>query len=301
MNQTSNPRVPFRLCTAGDSTLPQAAQRLLVHVVVNVEHWLFDQPMPRAILPPPHGRDNVPDVCNFSWAEYGIRCGLPRMIELFRAYGIPVSASINLDVLDVYAEAAEAMRDAGWDFIGHGLRQHSVDPGQEAAMVARVVDELGAFAGRPLQGWLSPGLRQSFDSIDILAGHGITHCLDWGIDDLPCWMSSNAGSIMAMPYSMELNDSAVFAVQHQEAADFERRITDTLSFYRNSRAAPGTAVIGIGLHPHLIGVPHRLVHLERALQCLQSTAGVEFTTAREIAAWFQSSHPAPSHTTTVPA
>ena len=50
---------------------------ILVHLVVNVEHWPFDQPMPRTILTPPHGIGNVPDVPNFSWAEYGLRCGLP--------------------------------------------------------------------------------------------------------------------------------------------------------------------------------------------------------------------------------
>ena len=33
--------------------------------------------MPRTILTPPHGIGNVPDVPNFSWAEYGLRCGLP--------------------------------------------------------------------------------------------------------------------------------------------------------------------------------------------------------------------------------
>ncbi len=294
MNDISNPRVPFRLAEVPARQAQSSEQRLLVHVVVNVEHWLYDQPMPRAALPPPHGRDNVPDVCNFSWAEYGIRCGLPRMIEMFRAYDIPVSASINLDVLKVYADAALAMRDAGWDFIGHGLRQHAVVPEKEAAMVAKVAKDLGEFTGRPLKGWLSPGLRQTHDSIDILAAHGITHCLDWGIDDFPSWMNSESGNIMAMPYSMELNDSVVFAVQHQEAADFERRVADTLEFFRTSRAAPDTAVIGIGLHPHLIGVPHRLVHLEHALQRLKRTAGVEFTTAREIATWFQSRNPAPA-------
>lgn len=294
MKDMSNSRVPFRMSAVPERSAPPAAQRLLVHVVVNVEHWLYDQPMPRAVLPPPHGRETVPDVCNFSWAEYGIRCGLPRLIELFRSYRIPVSASVNLDVLTVYADAAHAMRDAGWDFIGHGLRQRAVIPEEEPAMIERVVTELGAFAGRPITGWLSPGLRQSFDSIDLLARNGITHCLDWGIDDLPCWMNSDSGAIMAMPYSMELNDSAVFAVQNHEAADFDRRIADTLDFFRCSRVAPDTAVIGIGLHPHLIGVPHRIVHLERALQRLQRTAGVEFTTARDIAAWFEARHPAPA-------
>jgi hypothetical protein len=39
---------------------------LLIHVVVNIEVWPFDQPMPRGLLPAPHGVQAVPDIPNFS-------------------------------------------------------------------------------------------------------------------------------------------------------------------------------------------------------------------------------------------
>ena len=57
---------------------PPDGKPLIVHVVVNVEHWQFDQPMPRKALTSPHGAEAVPDVPNFSWAEYGMRVGMPR-------------------------------------------------------------------------------------------------------------------------------------------------------------------------------------------------------------------------------
>ena len=56
----------------------------MVHLVVNVEHWQFDQPMPRKLLTAPQGIEMTPDVPNYSWAEYGMRCGMPRILKSFQ-------------------------------------------------------------------------------------------------------------------------------------------------------------------------------------------------------------------------
>mgnify|MGYP003339962218 CR=1 FL=1 len=71
---------------------PLDGKRILVHLVVNVESWQFDQPMPRTIVTPPHGRETVPDVPNFSWADYGMRAGLPRILKAFAERGLFVAA-----------------------------------------------------------------------------------------------------------------------------------------------------------------------------------------------------------------
>jgi allantoinase len=73
----SNPRIPFQLASTSAPLHPRQGKPLIVHVVVNVENWRFDQPMPRKLLPSPHGTDHMPDVPNFSWAEYGLRCRMP--------------------------------------------------------------------------------------------------------------------------------------------------------------------------------------------------------------------------------
>ncbi len=70
--------------------------------------------MPRTIITPPHGQGTVPDVPNFSWADYGMRPGMPRIIDLFTSRGLPASTSFNAGVIDAYPEAAEAMLKAGW-------------------------------------------------------------------------------------------------------------------------------------------------------------------------------------------
>ena len=80
----SNPRVPYELASKRKQLTPPNGKPIIVHVVMNVEYWPFDKNMPRGILPPPHGKSSdPPDLPNFSWVEYGMRVGLPRLMKLF--------------------------------------------------------------------------------------------------------------------------------------------------------------------------------------------------------------------------
>ena len=56
---------------------------------------------------------------NYSWVEYGMRCGLPRLFDVLGSRGIKASAWMNAQCADVYASAAERAASAGWDFVGH--------------------------------------------------------------------------------------------------------------------------------------------------------------------------------------
>src|SRR5690606_7385390 len=115
----SNPRIPYAFYNDRPVLPSPNGRPILVHLVVNVENWVFDAGMPRTIITPPHGKASVPDIPNYSWVEYGMRVGLPRMIEAIASRGLKASTSFNASVIDSYPRAAEAMLDAGWEFIGH--------------------------------------------------------------------------------------------------------------------------------------------------------------------------------------
>lgn len=266
---------------------------MIVHLVVNVENWRFDQPMPRKILTAPHGAEHVPDVPNFAWAEYGMRCGMPRILKLFADRGLPASTSINAGVIDTYPALAEAMLEADWEFIGHGMHQKSMQAeSDEAAVIGEALARLEAFTGRKTRGWLSPGLKESNNTPDILAAAGIDYVCDWVLDDLPCWMTTASGPLIAMPYNLEINDSVIYAVERQSSPEIHRRLSDTLATF-DEELATAPRVLAIGLHPHLIGVPHRFGYLVRMLDDLQARADTIFMTGGAIADWYADAEPAP--------
>jgi hypothetical protein len=49
----ANPRIPYAMSSDRAALPPLNGKRILVHLVVNVENWKFDQPMPRTIVTPP--------------------------------------------------------------------------------------------------------------------------------------------------------------------------------------------------------------------------------------------------------
>jgi allantoinase len=282
----SNPRVKFQMSSERAKLAPLKGRPLIVHIVVNVEYWPFDQPMPRKVLSTPHGVDRIPDIPNYSWAEYGLRCGMPRLIKLFASHKLPVSVNINAAVIDVYPSLANAMREAGWEFICHGMTQRLLHvETDEAATIRACVSKVQDFLRKKPRGWMGPGFAETFDTPDNLKAAGIEYVLDWTIDDIPCWMHTKHGPIICMPYGIELNDSLIYAVEHQTSSEILQRFRDTLTTF-SSELEENPRILTLPLHPHITGVPHRIPYVEGVINLLRERNDVIFVTGSEIADWY---------------
>lgn len=283
----SNPRIPFRLSSSRPPYPPPPGGRLIVHIVVNVECWRFDQPMPRSLLSAPQGRESVPDVPNFAWAEYGLRCGMPRLFQVLGDRRLPASCAMNAQIIETYPGIAEQVLAHQWEIVGHGFHQRALPAeDDEAAVISRALTTLRDFSGQDVRGWLGPGLRESDRSPDLLREHGIEYVFDWVLDDLPCWMKSAHGPLIAMPYTLELNDSVLFAIQHHRGEEFLQRGLDTLACFEKELSGQ-VHLLTLALHPHLIAVPHRIGYLESLLDRLQAFPEAVFMTGRSIADWYR--------------
>jgi len=282
----TNPRIPYEIATSRKKLVPPDGKPLIVHLVVNVEHWRFDQGMPRKIITAPHGIELIPDIPNFSWAEYGMRCGMPRILKALGDRGLAASTSINAGVVKAYPDCAEAMLTAGWEFIGHGLHQRSMQgENEEAVLIQQAIDLIDRFTGKKMRGWLSPGLKETNDTLDILKEAGIDYVCDWVLDDLPTWITTKHGSMIAMPYNLEINDSIIYAIEKHSSPEMYQRLVDTIAAFE-SELENQPRVLAIGLHPHLMGVPHRIGYLYKMLDLLMKRNDTIFMTGCEISDWF---------------
>ena len=284
---SSNPRIPYQMSDQRPQLKGPNGKTLIVHLVVNVELWQFESGMPRKIITAPHGAEHIPDIPNYCWAEYGMRCGMPRILKMFAERNLPASTSINAGVVDAYPASAEAMLQAGWEFIGHGFQQRSMQSeDDEASLIQAALDKLEAFTGTKTRGWLSPGLKESLDTPDILKAAGIDYVCDWVLDDLPTWITTLHGSLMAMPYSIEVNDSIIYAIEKHSSPEMFTRMRDTVDRFQSEMADGAPRVLAMGFHPHLIGVPHRITYLEKMLELLMARDDTVFMTGSQIADWY---------------
>jgi len=274
------------LATDRPAIAAPSGKTLICHIVVNIEHWPFDQPMNRQLLPRPQSGGRGPDIANFCWAESGLRAGLPRLLRVCGERRLPVTAAMNSSVIDVYPEVAQAVRAAGWRFMGHGVVQRSLESeSDEVDVIRAALESVETFAGYRPRSWLGPGLGETYETPDHLAAAGIRYIFDWCLDDVPERMHTSSGVAYAMPYALELNDVTIFGIEKHESRVYFERFRDAVGVL-GAEARVQPRVLTLALHPHIIGQPHRLPDLCRTLDLLQRRGDTVFMTCDEIGDWY---------------
>ena len=264
--------------------LPGGA-RVAVWTIVNVENWDPDGAMPRTVLPPPMGQPLLPDLPNWAWHEYGMRVGFWRFLDVLARRGLRATLALNGSVCTQYPAICRAALDAGWEFMGHGFVQrpmHQVD--DQRAAIADTIAAIRAFTGRPPRGWESPGLTETADTADWLAEAGIEYVADWVLDDQPVDLRTRSGRLVSVPYTVEVNDVAITAVQGLPSdAIFTRGRDQFDRLWQEGADIP--RVMAISIHPYLTGVPHRIKYLEALYDHILGHEGVVMCTGEEILDW----------------
>ena len=265
--------------------LPGGA-RIVVWTIVNLEVWDIARPMARQVLPAPTGQPLLPDVPNWSWHEYGMRVGVWRFFRLFEQLRIRPTLSINARVCEDYPRVAGQARDAGWEFMGHAWDQgpiHRID--DQKGMIARSLDTLQGFTGTRPVGWLGPGLTQTLETPDLLAGAGIRYIGDWVYDDEPTEIETAHGRLVTLPYTVELNDIPTMLVQHHESPYWLQRCRDAFDrLYQEGAARP--KFMAIAIHPYISGQPHRIRYLEEVYDYINRHDGVLHWNGLDMLRWW---------------
>jgi peptidoglycan/xylan/chitin deacetylase (PgdA/CDA1 family) len=265
--------------------LPGGA-RMAFWTIVNLEVWDISRPMARQVIPAPTGQVLLPDVPNWSWHEYGMRVGFWRFHKLYERLGLRPTLSINARVCDDYERVAAACRDSGWEFMGHAWEQmpiHKIE--DQRGMIHRCMDRLEAFTGTRPVGWLGPGLTQTEETPENLAGAGVKYIGDWVYDDDPTVIATDNGPLVTLPYTVELNDIPMMIVQHHESAYWKQRVMDQFKrLYEESADRP--KICSIAIHPYISGQPHRIRYLEEIYEEVASYTGVAHMNGAELYDWY---------------
>ena len=241
---------------------------LAVYLGYNLEHFAFGEGLGAGIGP----GSPQPDVLNFSWREYGNRVGAWRCLELFDQLGLPAAALLNTAMLDHAPELVQAHVARGDEIVGHGHtnaeRQGTMSETDERALLLRCRERLQQATGQAPAGWLSPWISESVHTPDLLAETGYRYTLNWCHDDQPLPMRVRGGErLWSVPYPQELNDIPMVMARLMDGKDFAQLIVDNLDeMLAQSRRQP--LVMGIALHPYIVGQPYRLRHLRTALQAV---------------------------------
>ena len=261
--------------------LPKGA-RVAVWTIVNVEEWDIEKPMARQYLSAPQGVATVPDVPNWAWHEYGMRVGIWRIMEALAKRKIRATTAINANVCRAYPAVAQAMRDARWEFMGHGVKQGALHLVPDQRQVIREsIALIREFTGKKPKGWLGPGLTETWETLDVLAAEGIEYVCDWVNDDQPYQIKTTSGTLVSVPYTVELNDIVMMVIQHHPSAEWLQRAKDQFDRL-HAEGARSPRVMALAVHPYISGVPHRIKYFEAVYDYIRKQKGVWMATGEEI-------------------
>ena len=247
-------------------------------VIPNIEFFALDEPISGQSSRTP----NVPD-----WAarDYGNRVGVFRLMEVMERFAIRGTAALNSDLCAQHPEIVHRITELKWETMGHCESNtrplNHVAPEKELEVIGNTLDTIEKHTGNRPRGWLGAGLQESWNTLDNLITAKVDYVADWVNDDQPYVMNVEGKEIVSIPYTRELNDRNVIGRLNRTASEFEQQIRDQFDvLYRES--GDSGRVMAVALHPYIVGVPHRIAALERALDYVCSHEGVWRATGSEI-------------------
>src|SRR5262249_5084268 len=136
-------------------------------------------PLPAGVL------DNMA----ISWAQYGAKRGIYRLLDGFARYGVKASVMTSAVLAERFPEAVKAVGDAGHEVLSHSYAMDvmpaMMDERVERANIARCTELLQNASGTKVRGWISPRATPSVNTARLLAEAGYVWYGDMLDDDLP--------------------------------------------------------------------------------------------------------------------
>jgi peptidoglycan/xylan/chitin deacetylase (PgdA/CDA1 family) len=258
--------------------------KLAVYLLLHIEHT--------EIAPPPDThRDprfrgafftGTPDWTTWSYRDYGNRIGAWRILDILDALKLPASVAVNLLAARRHPELVAACAARGFEPVAHGFSASRMitarmTEGEERAHILDARDGLAAL-WPGATGWFGQDHGATAQTTRLLREAGFDYGLDWANDDEPYL---HASGLLAVPPPAEWDDVHTLWLRRVPVTRWPGLVRDALDRLLAERR--GGRVLGLGIHPWMLGAPHRVRYLRESLEDIASRAGVWRTTAGEIA------------------
>lgn len=268
------------------------------------------------------GEDSPGDI---SRGVFAGEIGIPRIVELFRRFGIRQSFFIPAHTVESFRDACEAVVAGGHEVGLHGYSHENplaLTYEQEEAVFDRSIEVIERLTGRKPTGYVAPWWEVSENSVRIMLDKGIKYDHSLMHKDHECyyvragdgwtridytqpaetWMKpftrGTLTRLVEIPASWHLDDLPpmmfvkAFPNSHGyvNPRDMELLWRDAFDWvYREHERA----VFAVTIHPDVSGRPQVLMMLERLIGYMMAQSGVRFVTMDEMADDFIARNPFP--------
>jgi peptidoglycan/xylan/chitin deacetylase (PgdA/CDA1 family) len=230
-------------------------------------------------LPP-----GVLDTMAISWAAYGVKTGIYRLLDAFNRHGAKTSVMVSAVIAERAPEAVKAIAQGGHEVLSHSYAMDVIpallSDEEERRNIERCTKLLEQASGQKVAGWLSPRGTSKTTTPKLLAQAGYRWYGDVFDADLPYVQSFGQKKIVAIPLSYDVNDMpsmkygnppGMMLEAFNEVIDIARERDDELR------------IIDVTSHAHIFG-HHRGAHYyEKIIEKAVSAPDIWIGTRAQIA------------------
>lgn len=263
--------------------------RVAFTLTVYLERWELDHPATAHRDPrfaDPFG-DYRPDYRTYTIREYGNRVGIFRIFDALDRHGFTATLAANSAACERYPFLVEEALKRGWEVAAHGTHATRMVTGkmsvaQEREVIAHVTEVVTRATGTRPRGWVSQDFGETRHTPELLAEAGFDYVHDWPNDDQPYWMTTMARPLLSIPNQAEWDDVQLLWCRRMMTPRFPALVEDGFATLHDEGATSGR-YFGLGIHPWLFGMPHRIRYLNEALDRLSRFDGIWNTTLGGVA------------------
>ena len=246
-----------------------------------------------------------------SHAEFGVRVGAPRILELLAARGIVSTWFVPGHTLVTFPDSTDAILAGGHELACHGWFHEdfaTLGRDEERELVERCATAVQARTGQRPHGWRAPYWSLGPRSLELVEDAGFAYDSSLMADDYRLYRVRRgdrhsvaegsrfgpAGVLVEVPVAWGLDDWPHFEPSSTGDRDGLSAPSKVLEIwteelhYAHAHASGG--LLTVTMHPECIGRGHRMAMLERFIDAAAALDGVVFDRLdRYVDAWSASS------------
>lgn len=271
--------------TAGSRSFWPGGARLVISISMQFEAGA--QPERGASGPFPPIDPKYPDLPMGKWYEYGIKEGIPRLLDFWDRKRIKVTSHMVGQAVERYPLLAKEIVERGHEAAGHGqiwTPQFSMTPEEERAGYLASIRTIEQATGTRPVGFNAFWLRGTPHTLGILQELGFLYHIDDISRDEPFIVPVNGRPFVVVPYTIRNNDIVRYDTPALTAAAFIDDLKDDFDVLYGE-AARRRRMMSISTHDRISGIPARVKALEEFIDYAQKQPGVAFMRKDEIARW----------------
>ncbi len=220
-----------------------------------------------------------------TWYQYGVREGLPRLLDLFSTLKVRTTSHMVGVAVEKAPALAKEIVERGHEAAAHGQSwtpQYDLDETAERKFIADNVEVIKRITGVAPKGYNCQAMRGTPRTLALLQELGFTYHIDDVSMDEPFIIPVKGKDFVIVPYTINLNDIVQFERYNFDTTGFEKQLHDEFD-QLYEEAATRRRMMSISLHDRIAGRPARVRSLKRFMEYAQKKKGVVFMRKDEIA------------------